>query len=65
MQDKVSDARRQEQSAAALLGTADKKLNEVKRNTKSTTPLLPMITGDAAKRTHGYHRHGTSILLAA
>lgn len=30
-----------------------------------TAPLLPMRMGDAKKRTHDYHRHGTSTLFAA
>ncbi|SMX92142.1 DDE superfamily endonuclease [Brevibacterium sp. 239c] len=30
-----------------------------------TAPLLPMRMGDAEKRTHDYHRHGTSTLFAA
>ncbi len=30
-----------------------------------TAPLLPMRMGDAEKRTHDYHRRGTSTLVAA
>ncbi|TGD32146.1 IS630 family transposase [Brevibacterium sp. S22] len=30
-----------------------------------TAPLLPMRMGDAKRRTHDYHRHGTSTLFAA